>query len=57
MLEGTSTGDFDSGTDFFSMLGGETRKKKQPPSALDPDQVFGSLIKPVLFTKILSGRR
>jgi hypothetical protein len=39
MLEGTSKGDPDSGADFFSMLGGETRKKRQPPPVLDPDKV------------------
>ena len=57
MLEGTSKGDPDSGTDFFSMLGGETRRKKQPPTALDPDQVLRSLAKSLLFTEVSSEHR
>ena len=45
MLEGTSKDGLDSGTDFFSALGGETRKKKQPPPPLDPDKVCETTIK------------
>lgn len=44
MLEGSSKDDLDSGLDFFSTLGGETRKKNQPPPASDPDKVFYTLI-------------
>jgi len=54
MLEGTSKDDLDSSADFFSTLGGETRKKKQPPPAPDPDKVWETLIKPLLLAEALS---
>ena len=44
-MEGTSKDGLDSGTDFFSALGGETRKKKQPPPPPDPDKVCETAIK------------
>ena len=53
MLEGTSKDDLDSSADFFSTLGGETRKK-QPSSAPDPDKVRETLIKPLLLAEVLS---
>lgn len=40
MPEETPKDDFDSATDFFSMLGSETRRRKQPPHTPDPDQVW-----------------
>lgn len=57
MLEGTSKDDLDSSADFFSTLGGETRKRKQPPPALDPDKVWESLIKPLLLAEAFTERR
>lgn len=57
MLEGTSKDDLDSSADFFSMLGGETRKKKQPPPAPDPDKVCETPTKTLLLTKAFPGRR
>lgn len=57
MLEGTSQGDLDSGADFFSMLGGETRKKKQPPQPIDPDKVRDTLVNPLLLAELLGERR
>lgn len=53
MLEGTSKDDLDSSADFFSTLGGETRKKKQPPPAPDPDKVWETLIKLLLLPEAL----
>lgn len=40
MLEGTSKDDLESAADFFSTLGGETRRRKQQPPPLDPDKVY-----------------
>jgi len=57
MLEGTSKDDLDSSADFFSTLGGETRKKKQPPPAPDPDKVWEALIKLLLLPEALSCHR
>ena len=51
MLEGTSKDDLDSSADFFSTLGGETRKSKQPPPPPDPDNVCETPIRPPLFAK------
>jgi hypothetical protein len=51
ILEGTSKDDLDSSADFFSMLGGETRKKKQPPPAPDPDNVREIPIRPLLLSE------
>lgn len=53
MLEGTSKDDLDSAADFFSTLGSETRKRKQPPPVPDPDKVRATLIEPVSLTKLL----
>lgn len=57
LLEGTSKDDLDSSADFFSTLGGETRKKKQPLSAPDPDKVWETLIKLFLLAEALTEHR
>jgi hypothetical protein len=52
MLEGSSRDDnLDSASDFFSTLGGETRKKNQPPPASDPDTVRGVLHESLVFAE------
>lgn len=56
MLEGTSKDDLDSAADFFSTLGGETRRK-QPPPVPDPDKVEATPIKLVSLTDTFTVRR
>lgn len=57
MLEGTSKDDLDSAADFFSMLGGETRKRRQLPLPADPDKVYATSIKLLSLTETFTGRR